>query len=227
MLRSIVLPLSPAITLGDNIIPLSVKVKNLGVIFENHLSWTSHINDISKKVNYTFHSLRRLQFFLPFETKIILAQSLLLPILDYGDVCFLDATEELWNKLERLQNLGIRFIFGLRKYDHVSAFRSKLKWLPIRRRRDLHILSYLYFILFSPLSPLYLRERFEFLYPRGAPCRTSVSLLLKAPAHCSSRFGGSFTAMAVRLWNNIPHEIRASTSLNMFKSKLKEHFLLS
>lgn len=33
MLRSIALPLSPAITLGGNIIPLSVKVKNLGVIF--------------------------------------------------------------------------------------------------------------------------------------------------------------------------------------------------
>lgn len=227
MLKSIAFPSFPSICLADNIIPLSMKVKNLGVIFESNLSWTSQINNISKKVNFTFHSLRRLQNFLPFETKITLAQSLLLPLLDYGDVCFLDATEELWNKLERLQNLGIRFIFGLRKFDHVSAFRAQLKWLPIRRRRDLHILSYLYFILFSPLSPKYLRERFQFFVPRGVPCRTAVSLRLMAPSHCSSRFGGSFTSKAVRLWNSIPHDIRASTSINIFKRKVKEHFLLS
>ncbi|CAG9137835.1 unnamed protein product [Plutella xylostella] len=65
-------------------------------------------------------------------TKLSLATSLLLPILDYADVCYLDVTEALLNKLERLQNTCIRFIFGLRKYDHVSSYRAKLKWLPIR-----------------------------------------------------------------------------------------------
>ncbi|CAG9113625.1 unnamed protein product [Plutella xylostella] len=47
-------------------------------------------------------------------TKLSLATSLLLPILDYADVCYLDVTEALLNNLERLQNTCIRFIFGLR-----------------------------------------------------------------------------------------------------------------
>lgn len=205
-------------------IDYSSKVKNLGVFFDNQLSWTGHINDISRRVNFSFQSLKRLQKFLPLETKITLAQTLLLPLLDYADVCFLDATEELLNKLERLQNLCIRFIFGLRKFDHISEFRSQLKWLPIRRRLDLHVVSFLYNILFNPLSPSYLRERFNFLVPRGEPCRSSMSLLLRTPNHSSSRYGGSFTVRAVNLWNSIPHAIRASPSLNIFKARVKEHY---
>lgn len=87
----------------------------------SNLFWKVHIADISKRVFYSFQSLKRLQKFLPFHTKVILAQSLLLTLIDYADVVFLDATEVLLNKLERLQNLCIRFIFGPQEYERVSA----------------------------------------------------------------------------------------------------------
>lgn len=206
-------------------IDYSDSAKNLGVIIDCNLSWRNHVAEVSRKVYYSFQSLRRLQYFLPFQTKITLAQSLLLPLLDYADVCYTDATEESLDKLERLQNLGIRFIYGLRKYDHVSRFRAQLKWLPIRRRRDCHTLSLLYTILHSSNAPLYLRERFEYLIPRNKPCRTATSLLLKTPAHSSTRYSDSFTVHAVLLWNSLPHEIRASSSLDMFKRRTKAHFL--
>lgn len=199
--------------------------KNLGVMFDNKLSWVNHVNDVSRKLHYSFHSLKRLQWFLPFKTKVMLAQSLLLPLLDYADVCYLDATEVLLNKLERLQNLCIRFIYGLRKYDHVSSYRSQLKWLPIRRRRDLHVVSTLYSILNNPSAPQYLRERFVYMVPRGKPCRESKSLLLWTPSHTSSSYGDSFTVHSVRLWNLLPHSIRASTSVEVFRKKVKEHYL--
>jgi hypothetical protein len=87
----------------------------------------------------------------------------LLPIIDYADTCYLDLTEEQLNKLEGLQNISIRFIFGLRKYDHISHFRAKLKWLAIRLSRNAHIVSLLYNILFNPKYPSYLREHFKLL----------------------------------------------------------------
>ena len=57
--------------------------------------------------------------FLPIRTKATLAQTLLLPLLDYDDVCYPDANEEVLDKLDRLQNMCIRFIFALHKFDHV------------------------------------------------------------------------------------------------------------
>lgn len=80
-------------------------------------SRSTHINEVNIRIHYSLHSLKRLEYFLPFRTKIMLALTLLLPKLDYADVFYLDVTGALLNKLERLQNLAVRFIYGLLKYD--------------------------------------------------------------------------------------------------------------
>ncbi|XP_045446959.1 uncharacterized protein LOC123655168 [Melitaea cinxia] len=164
--------------------------------------------------------------FLPTPTKVALAQSLPHPILNYADTCYLDLREDQLNKLERLQNLCIRFIYGLRKYDHVSEFRAKLKWLPIRLRRNTHVLSLLYSILFNPILPSYLKERFEFLCDsHNRSLRSSENLTLKIGKHSTAFYSKSFCIEAARLWNTLPFHIRRATSLESFKKKVKEHYL--
>ncbi|CAG9104276.1 unnamed protein product [Plutella xylostella] len=143
MLRKIDVSAAMRVMYDQTVIPYVASVKNLGVIMDCTLSWIPQVDAVSKKMFASFHSLKRLQYFLPLNTKVTLAQSLLFPILDYADVSYLDLTEELLNKLERLQNLCIRFIFGLRKYDHISEYRAQLQWLPIRLRRNTHILNIL------------------------------------------------------------------------------------
>lgn len=133
----------PHIVFDGVVVPYSETVKNLGITFDCSLSWRAQLEATSRKLFASAGSLRRLRNFLPTATKAALAQSLLLPVLDYADACYLDLTQEQLDKLERLQNFCIRFIFGLRKYDHVSPFRVMLKWLPIRLRRNMHILSLL------------------------------------------------------------------------------------
>lgn len=207
------------------IIPFSKSAKNLGVIIDSNLSWLPHVNEVSKKLHFSLHSLKCLQNFLPLKTKISLVQTLLFPILDYADACYLDATEELLNKLERLQNVCIRFIFGLRKYDHISQFRSQLKWLPIRHRRNAHVLSTLYNILYNPSAPSYLRNLFHFSRAQDKPCRSNVRTSLAIPTHHSDFFSYSFTVHAARLWNALPYEVRDCPSLPVFKKRVKEHYL--
>ena len=203
------------------------KIKNLGLTFDSNMSWASHINDISKRIYFSFHSLKRLQYFLPHKTKIMLAQSLLLPILDYADVCYLDVTEELLNKLERLQNLAIRFVFGLRKYDHVSQFRAQLNWLPIRLRRDMHILSLLFKILNYQHFPSYLRSRFTVLPTPTRSRRSCVVPTLDIPKSNTKFMQKSFSVYAASLWNHLPKSIQNSPSIISFKSKLKQYLVAS
>ncbi|CAG9130425.1 unnamed protein product [Plutella xylostella] len=51
-------------------IPYVSAVKNLGVIMDSTLSWIPQVDAVSKKMFASFHSLERLQNFLPFNTKI-------------------------------------------------------------------------------------------------------------------------------------------------------------
>ncbi|XP_062531624.1 probable RNA-directed DNA polymerase from transposon BS isoform X1 [Bombyx mori] len=216
----------PAILFDGAQIPISDTVKNLGILIDKNLSWNAQIKEVSRKVFASAGSLRRLRNFLPTATKTALAQSLLLPILDYADSSYPDLTETQLDKLERLQNFCIRFIFGLRKYDHISEFRTKLKWLPIRLRRNTHVLSLLYCTLFNPHTPTYLKERFEFLGDtHNFSLRSSDNLRLKMPVHSSSFFDNSFTVQAVRLWNALPDAVRSAPTLNCFKRMVKEHYL--
>lgn len=173
-----------------------------------------------------YGALRRLRNFLPIPTKIMLAQSLLLPILDYADSSYPDITVELLNKLERLQNLGIRFIFGLRKYDHVSECRKKLEWLTVRQRRNLHIISLLYSTLFHSKSPGYLKKRFEYnANSHEFSLRSSYTLSLNMPTHSTDFYDLSFTVHATRLWNSLPIAVRTAKTLETFKKHVKDHYL--
>lgn len=190
------------------------------------LSWSAHVSEVSRRLFASVHSLRRLQNFLPFHTKITFAQSLLLPLLDYGDIAYLDLSERLLDKLERLQNVCIRYIFGLRKFDHVSCFRAQLKWLPIRHRRNVHILSLLFNVLFKPQSPSYLSERFSYLASgSGNRLRSSSNLSLSFPASKSKSYSKSFSMHAVRLWNRLPVEIRQSQTVATLRNRLKKYWL--
>lgn len=152
-------------------------------------------------------------------TKITLAQSLLLPLLDYGDVAWLDLSEELFNKMERLQNVCIRFIFGHRKFDHVSEFRQQLGWHPIRIRRNVHILTFLYKILFYAGAPSYLHERLQ-LRVVDDRLRSCGSRQLDIPMHNSNTYTNSFTVKAAMLWNSLPTQVRMAPSVDSFRSRL-------
>ncbi|CAK1601997.1 unnamed protein product [Parnassius mnemosyne] len=56
----------PNVIINGTSIAYSESAKNLGLIIDNRLSWGAYITDLNRKVHYAFHSLKRLQNFLPF-----------------------------------------------------------------------------------------------------------------------------------------------------------------
>jgi hypothetical protein len=78
----------PEMSYDGAVIIYTDMAKNLGLVVDYNLTWSAHINEPSRRLNFSVHSLKRLQHFLPYKTKIVLAHDLLLPILDYADVCY-------------------------------------------------------------------------------------------------------------------------------------------
>ena len=58
-----------------------------------------------------------------------IVESLVIPHLDYCSVVYLDASSTLRNRLQRLANACVRFIFGVRRDTHITPDRRKLEWL--------------------------------------------------------------------------------------------------
>lgn len=205
----------PNIYINDTILPWCSEVKNLGVVIDNTLSWNSHVDSTCRKVFASMHSLKRLRALLPGSTRETLIKSLIMPHFDYCDFLLTNMTFKLQRKLQVAQNACVRFIFDLRKYDHVSEFFDRIRLLTLDKRRLLHSLLLLYKVLtgshatrlISNFNPLKLN-------------RARESALLCVPRHNTTSFSKSFTITAIRAWNKLPARLKHLNTFGKFKAEL-------
>ena len=132
------------VLISNTVIPFVNNFKNLGVQISRDLLWNEQISAIISKVNYSLASFYRRTRFFPRNVKILLANSLLLPHFEYCNLVYNSLTHFLDEKLKKLQNQCIRFIFDLRKFEHITPYRKQLNWLTPsgRRKFSLGVLTY-------------------------------------------------------------------------------------
>ena len=147
----------PPIVLNNEPIERKYHVKNLGVIFDESFSWTNHVNKIVSTSFFKLRQVYRHKKFLSFESKVKICESYVLCHLNYCDSVYFNITEILKNKIQKVQNTCFRFIFGLRKYDHISPCLKDLDALNMENRRMLCLT--LMRKIKNNLAPSYLVER--------------------------------------------------------------------
>lgn len=227
LVNSVNIDLIPNISLNDTVIALSKTVKNLGIYFDENLSWTEHVSHVYKKTLAALHSLKRLKFVLPESLKISLVQSLIFPHFDYCDAVYSDISLTLGMKLQRLQNSCVRFIFNLKYFDHVSTYYTRLRWLRLNDRRKCHNLILLYKVL-SSSTPIYLSSRFVTVSSHHRfNTRSQSTSLLSIPLHSSTIYSKSFTLSASREWNLLDGNTRNSVSLSIFRNTIINSLLVA
>lgn len=223
LLRNADVANGPRLELNNQQLQYSEKVKNLGLIIDKNLNWTDYANATCNRVFAGIHSLKRFAVYLPLNMRVMLVKTLVLPHFNYCNVVVNDMTVELAERLQRAQNYCIRFIFNLRRRDHVTPFFNELSLLKLDELRHYHILTLLHTVLITK-TPSYLSDRFTFISEmstRSMPTRRGVSLL-SIPAHRTSVYNKSFTVCACRLWNNLPDHIRSIEECVRFRAEVKE-----
>ena len=116
----------PQIKMNGSCVELVDQVKNLGIIFTKDLLWSAHINTAVGKVYGMLRTLWVTQKYTPLHIRMLLAKSFLLPTLFYGCEIYASCDSTDKYKLNKLFNTITRYVFCLRKYDHVCNFSVKL-----------------------------------------------------------------------------------------------------
>ena len=151
------IPLDP-ISIDNNIIDREYEAKNLGITCDEELTWTRHVNLSIAKGYGKLKQASRFKNFLSESSKYNLIETYILSQFNYGDIILQNLSEQLQNKIQKLQNNCVRYAFGLRKYDHISAFIKTKKILNMKNRRLLHSLILMYKIK-NNKAPMYLCKR--------------------------------------------------------------------
>ena len=194
-----------ALSSGIEITPVS-SVRNLGVIFDKHLSLHDHITKISQACFFHLRDLRHIRPYLSFNTASTIGTALVQSKLDYCNSLFINLPACELNRLQYLQNSLARAISRIPKFCHITPTLKSLHWLKIRERVSYKIISLTYKLLHSP-DPTYLSCLIELRQP--GPTRSSDLITLSNPTISRSAVSSrAFQYAAPKLWNSLPPSLR-------------------
>ena len=196
--------------------------RNLGVIFDCRLRFQEHVSLLIKKCYLALRLLYTNEKIINFSLRKKLAESLVLPILNYCIIMYfpcLDKTTQY--RLQKIQNSCCRFVFGLRKYDRVSAKIKELGWLTIENAFKYHLAVFVHRLLYTS-SPPYLREKLSFRH-NVHQLETRYNYKLSVPRFHSTIFTRSFTYCATKLYNSLNDDLK-NIPVNSFRKKVRTFF---
>jgi hypothetical protein len=111
------------------------------------------VDYISSKINKKFGLLKRIKSCLPLDARITFVKSFILPLIDYGDICWGDrGNETLMNDLQILHNKAAKIVLDQPIYSSATDALSKLKWKSLKRRRAEHRAIFAYKAINNMLS---------------------------------------------------------------------------
>ena len=180
--------------------------KLLGVYLHEHLQWDEHVKQLLKACYGVLSILRKIKNFTDFKLRKHLVETLLLSKIDYCDTVFYPLPDFLLKRLQRLQFAAGSFVTGryIRDTDNII----KLGWLPIKERRDFHLLKLVYKALNFQSWPSYLSIK------EVAPVRNLRSNIAKRLAIPLEK--NTFQDSSAKLFNSLPIHIRNSQNFNYF-----------
>ena len=95
--------------------------KYLGLIIDENLSWKTHIHEIPNNVSSVIGALKQVRPFVSMHAAIKIYKGLIKPHVDYCSAVWDGLTQQLSEKLQKLQNRTIRVITKS-SYDIRSRF---------------------------------------------------------------------------------------------------------
>ena len=143
------------ISYGDvagTLVPISDKVKLLGVILDRHMTLDKHVNEICRSAYFHTRALLHVRNAISDGTAKTVAQALVSTRFDYANSILLGAPRYNISKLQRAQNVLARVVIRSHRRTSTNALLHKLHWLPIEDRFifKLALLTYNTLLIGSP-----------------------------------------------------------------------------
>ena len=208
------------VTLDDITMASSSTVRNLGVTFDQEMSFDSHIKLISRTAFFHLRNTIKIRYILSLQDAEKLMNAFATSRLDYCNSLLSGCSNKSVRTLQLIQNAAARVLTGTRKRDNITPVLASLHWLPIQFGIQFKILLLTY-KAFNGQAPSYLKDLVLPYHP-NRPLRSQNTGLLVVPRVCKSRMGGrAFSYQAPLPWNQLTMTVREVEPLSVFKVRLK------
>ena len=199
--------------------------KSLGIRFDEVLSWTKQVNTCIGRAIGKFKEFSNCKRMLNFEAKKNLCETMVLSQFNYADTVYINMNKILQYKIQKIQNMCIRFIFNCKSKKNISmtSLRHKLGWFSMSERRISHGLILMYKIV-NKKAPNYLSDLLTFtneIHNVRTRSANRNAIWIGKDIKTKSRRNAFFFSMST-LYNKLPENIISSKSVSTFKIKLNK-----
>ena len=214
----------PSVLIDNNIIEQVKSTKFLGVVINENLTWTDHINILINKCSKNVGILRKLRHSLPPHILVTLYNTLILPYLNYCNIAWASQPNGILDKLFVTQKKAIRILTNSTWNAHSLPLFKTLNLLTVQDINKLQISCFTYRALHH-LLPHHFQHYFQ-LNSLLHSHNTRTSSQLHIHSYVTTHRSYTIRIHAPRTWNSLPTELHNLPTLPLFKRKIKL-FLLS
>lgn len=208
------------ITLDNVTVSSCSSVKNLGVLFDQDLSFKAHINQTCRTAFFHLRNIAKIRNILPKSDAEKLIHAFVSSRLDYCNSLLAACPKSSLRSFQLVQNAAARLLTGSNRREHITPVLKSLHWLPIEFRIKFKILLLTYKAI-NGLGPLYLQDDIVPYQPNRA-LRSQDAGLLVIPRVSKSTVGNrAFSYQAPVLWNQLPAQVKEADTVPTFKTRLK------
>ena len=209
-------PTLPPIILNGSPLRVVSKQRHLGVIIQQNLGWTAHLDHVTGKANRTLHYIRRLRSKLCSPALAFLYGTYTRPIIQYGSTITSPLPAVLCDRLERLQRRAALLCLGIPLFHPVNhSHRLHRLSLPsLHSRRTLKHVMFIHSIFYKYAPPHLLalpiaetRQPYPLRRPR----------IFSVPTTRTDRHRDSPINIALQYLNSLPQSITSIKNKPAFR----------
>lgn len=197
------------------------EIKYLGVIIDEHLSFSNHAIYVANKVIKKANLIGRAGQDMSIYTKLTIYKTIILPHFNFcSTVLFLLNNQEL-QILQKRQNRVMRHILNCNRRTSIKLMLDTLNLLSVRQIIYLNTLIFIYKIVHN-MVPIHLLQNCTFVREiHDYNTRGSQNFYIPTVKHNYSQ--KSLYHNGLKLYNSLPEHIKESTTLNKFKLACKHY----
>jgi hypothetical protein len=195
-------------------------VKNLGSMIDNGVNMDKQITRTVQVCFANIKKLYKIRKFISIDCSKTLVNALVISHLDFHNSLYQGLPDKSIKRLQRVQNCAARLIFKRDRRTETSPLISSLHWLPVKKRIEFKCLLLTYKTI-KGFSPKYLSNLVSF-YEQSRDLRSAGQIRLNPCAYRLAKYGKRrFSVYGPSLWNELPIHVKESSSIQIFKKRLK------
>ena len=129
-----------SVEIGNSIINIQPRVKNIGVHLDAELKMVKEKNCISSNAWLHLCNIIKIRKHLTTEATVTLIHAFVTSKLDLNNAILYGCPKQSLDKLQRVLNAAAKVILGAPKYDSATPYLKRLNWLPIAERIEYKII---------------------------------------------------------------------------------------